>query len=58
MIPGVARYVTLNASHHKEQQYIGLGGWDLNSFRDIIYLILFHFLWPHPVAHPNPESVA
>ena len=21
----VARYVTLNASHHKEQQYIGLG---------------------------------
>ena len=25
MIPGVARYVTLNASHHKEQQYIGLG---------------------------------
>ena len=25
MIPGVTRYVTLNASHHKEQQYIGLG---------------------------------
>ena len=25
MIPGDARYVTMNASHHKEQQYIGLG---------------------------------
>ena len=53
MIPGVARYVTLNASHHKEQQYIGLGvgSWTVSEIIHIWYFYIL--LWSHPVAPPR-----
>ena len=31
--------MSLNAPHHKEQEYIWFMGWDLNSFQDIIHFM-------------------
>ena len=48
MIPGDARYVTMNASHHKEQQYIGLGVgiWTVSEILHIYWWYFYIFLGP------------
>ena len=31
--------MSLNAPHHKEQEYIWFMGWDLNGFQDIMHFM-------------------
>ena len=37
--PGVPRSMSLNAPHHKEQEYIWFIGGDLNGFQDIMHFM-------------------